>query len=82
MNEQKKSYNDYMNPNVSKQKQNVTDLASQISLLLTGHNLSKEERNTLIKMLTLVNKQKYTLSKKVTRSIQNQLYTIQRKYQR
>jgi hypothetical protein len=82
MNEQRKSYLDYMNPNTSKHKQDMTDLAGQIRGLLSGPNLSKDERITLAKMLALVNKQKYNLSKKVARSVQSQLDYIQKRHQR
>ena len=82
MNEQKKSYNDYMNPNVSEQKQNAADLAAQISYFIHHNTIKPDEWILLDKMLKQLNKQKFNLSRKVLRSMQTKFENIKENYQR
>lgn len=82
MNEQKKSYNDYMNPNISEQKQNATDLAAQISYFIHHTTVKADEWILLDRMLKQLNKQKFNLSRKVLRSMQTKFENIKENYQR
>lgn len=82
MNEQKKMYDDYMHPNVSEQKQGVSDLAAQINYFMNHNTLKPGDWVLLDKLLKQLNKQKLNVSRKVLRSIQTKFETLQKKYQR
>ena len=82
MNEQKKMYDDFINPNISEQKQSATDLAAQISYFMSHTTLKAGDWVFLDRMLKQLNKQKFNLSRKVLRSMQTKFENLKKNYQR
>ena len=82
MNEQKKSYNDYKNPNISEQKQNSTDLAAQVISFVGHTKLNIDDWEVLTRIIKQLNKPEFNASRKVLRSMQTKFETIRNKYQR
>ena len=82
MNEERKSYNDYMNPKMSEQKQDANDLIMQIGVMLTSKKIDPADWIVLDKISTQIRKQNFNLSNKVLRSMQNKFQMIQKKYER
>ena len=81
MNEQKKSFNDYVNTNVAKTKAEATDLCLQMTSFVRNYKLNPNDWIFVDKLIKQLNKQN-NVSRKVLRSVQNKFERIQDKYQR
>ena len=82
MNEQKRSFEEYKNPEVSEQKLDATDLSLQMTSFLRSVKVSPSDWILVDKLIKQINKPKYNVSRKVFRSVQRKFETVQDKYQR
>lgn len=85
MNEQRKSYNDYMHPEVSKQQQTAEELLSVANELLSKHRnaLTWGQKTYLINLVTKqLNKRHARIPSSVLRSIEKNLQNIKKQTQR
>jgi len=82
MNEQKRSFEEYKNPEVSEQKLDATDLSLQMTSFLRSVKVAPSDWILVDKLIKQINKPKYNVSRKVFRSVQRKFETVQDKYQR
>ena len=78
MNEVRKSYNDYMNPKVSEEKETASDLVARIEIICKQPELDFNVWDKLDKMRTQIIKQKFNVPRKVLRSMQNTVKQYER----
>ena len=83
MNEQKKSFQNYTNPKLTKNEQLSMSLVNDIKVLLScSSKISLTDLIYLKNMLKQLNQHKNIMSNKVLRSIEKKLQTMQQQYQR
>ena len=78
MNEERKSFNDYMNPKVSEDKETASDLVARIEYICKHTQLEFRDWNKLDKMKNQIMKQKFNIPRKVLRSMQNTVNQYER----
>ena len=78
MNEVKKSYDDYMNPKVSEDKETASDLVARIQYICEHNQLEFNDWNKLDKMKRQIIKQKFVVSGKVLNSMRKTVLKYER----
>ena len=82
MNEHKRSFEEYKNPEGFEQKMDATDLSLQMTSFLRSVKVAPSDWILVDKLIKQINKPKYNVSRKVFRSVQRKFETVQDKYQR
>lgn len=82
MNEQKKSYHDFVNNVASEQKINANELVARIGCFISHNKMKPADWILLTKMIKQLNNPNFNAPRKVLRSMQTKFETIQNKYQR
>nr|MBQ0091037.1 hypothetical protein [Candidatus Enterousia merdequi] len=83
MNEERKKYNDFMNPSTTKAQQQASDLlAAVVSFAKFKNELSLDDAITINNMIKQLSNKKAIFPHKVLRGIQNKFISIQQQYMR
>ena len=82
MNEERKSYYNFIHNVASEQKINANELIAQIRYFLAHNKTKASDWILLNKIVKQLNNSNFNASRKVLRSMQTKFETIQNKYQR